>query len=127
MNNLWIIDDDEVFTYLAETKLEMATGFDHVKSFSYAGVALEELKRSISEGISLPSIILLDINMPRMSGWDFLDNIKKLNLNLDSAKIFIISSSSSSSDQKKVEEYPEVDFLTKPLTNEKIEMFRKYF
>ena len=127
MNKLWIIDDDEIFTYLAKTKLKMDTGFDSVKSFSYADEALEELKRCILEGIRLPSIILLDINMPRMSGWEFLENIKKLNINLDSTKIFVISSSSSYSDQKKAEEYPKVGYLIKPLTNKTIEIVRKYF
>lgn len=126
MNKLWLIDDDEVFTFLIKHKLERAKGFDSVKSFLYADEALEELKKLISEGTPLPSIIFLDINMPRMSGWEFLQSLKNFNIDLSSTKIYILSSSSSSVDQMKAKEYS-VEYFIKPLTDDNIEMARKYY
>ena len=127
MNKLWIIDDDEVFTYLVKTKIEMAKGLDSVKSFLSPDEPLEELKKCILEGLSLPSVILLDINMPIMTGWEFIDKMIELNINFKSTKVFVISSSSSSSDKKKADKYPEVDYIEKPITNEKIEILKKYY
>jgi CheY-like chemotaxis protein len=126
MNKLWLIDDDEVFTFLIKHKLDRAKGFDSVKSFLYADEALEEFKKLILEGTPFPSIIFLDINMPRMSGWEFLQSLKNFNIDLSSTKIYIISSSSYSVDQTKAKEYS-VEYLTKPLTDENIEMIRKHY
>ncbi|MCH2046209.1 MAG: response regulator [Saprospiraceae bacterium] len=127
MNKLWIIDDDEIFTYLVKSKLKNAKGFDFVENFFCPEHALEVLELSVTEGRELPSVIFLDINMPKISGWEFLEKMKKLNISFEHTKVFIISSSSSYSDQKKVEEYPKVDYISKPLTNENIEIVRKYY
>lgn len=126
MNKLWIIDDDEIFIFLIKHKLHRSKGFDSVKSFLYTDEALEELKKLILEGTPLPSIIFLDINMPRMSGWEFLQSLKNFNIDLSNTKIYILSSSSSSVDQMKAKEYS-VEYLIKPLTDDNIEMVRKYY
>jgi CheY-like chemotaxis protein len=70
----------------------------------------------------LPDYILLDINMPIMNGWEFLDEYKRLNLDpLGKSKIYIISSSVFSNDINKARSYPLVkDFISKPLNVEKI-------
>ena len=125
MNKLWIIDDDEIFTFLSKIKLDRTKEFGSVKIFLYADEALEELKKLVSEGTTLPSIILLDINMPRMTGWEFLQSLKNFNIDLSSTKIYILSSSSSHGDQMKAKEYS-VEYFTKPLTDDNIEMIRKY-
>jgi CheY-like chemotaxis protein len=125
MNRLWVIDDDKFFTFLIERKLDRAKGFGSVKIFLYADEALEELKKLNSEGTTFPSIIFLDINMPRMSGWEFLRSLKNFNIDLSSTKIYILSSSSSSVDQMKAKEYS-VGYFTKPLTEDNIETIRKY-
>jgi CheY-like chemotaxis protein len=75
----------------------------------------------------LPDYILLDINMPIMNGWEFLDEYKRMNLDpLGKTKIFIISSSVFSNDINKARSYPLVkDFISKPLNVDKIvELFK---
>jgi CheY-like chemotaxis protein len=75
----------------------------------------------------LPDYILLDINMPIMNGWEFLDEYKRLNIDpLGKTKIFIISSSVFSNDINKARSYPLVkDFISKPLNVDKIvELFK---
>ncbi len=75
----------------------------------------------------LPDYILLDINMPIMNGWEFLDEYKRLNIDpRGKTKIYIISSSVFSNDINKARSYPLVkDFISKPLNVDKIvELFR---
>jgi CheY-like chemotaxis protein len=75
----------------------------------------------------LPDYILLDINMPIMNGWEFLDEYKRLNIDPQGkTKIYIISSSVFSNDINKARSYPLVkDFISKPLNVDKIvELFR---
>ena len=75
----------------------------------------------------LPDYILLDINMPIMNGWEFLDEYKRLNIDpLGKCKIFIISSLVFSNDINKARSYNLVnDFISKPLNVDKIiELFK---
>ena len=59
--------------------------------------AYDHLSIIIKENKSLPDIILLDINMPIMNGWQFLDEIIKINIPKE-LKIFIVSSSENPED-----------------------------
>ena len=70
----------------------------------------------------MPDYILLDINMPIMNGWEFLDEYTRLNIDpLNKCKVYIISSSVFSNDINKARSYPIVkDFISKPLNVEKI-------
>ena len=91
----------------------------------YAIDQLMDIQRVDPE--KLPDYILLDINMPIMNGWEFLDEFKRLNIDpLGKCKIYIISSSVFSNDINKARSYPLVkDFISKPLNVEKIvELFR---
>jgi CheY-like chemotaxis protein len=86
----------------------------------YAIEQLSDIQRK--DPNKLPDYILLDINMPIMNGWEFLDEYKRLNLDpLGKSKIYIISSSVFSNDINKARSYPLVkDFISKPLNVEKI-------
>ena len=81
---------------------------------------LAEIQRQ--DPSKLPDYILLDINMPIMNGWEFLDEYKRLNIDpLGKSKIYIISSSVFSNDINKARSYPLVkNFISKPLSVEKI-------
>jgi CheY-like chemotaxis protein len=70
----------------------------------------------------LPDFIFLDINMPIMNGWEFLEEYQRLNIDpLGKSKIFIISSSVFSNDINRAKSYPIVkSFISKPLSVEKI-------
>jgi len=85
--------------------------------------AIDELLKMQANGIeNLPDYILLDINMPLMNGWEFLDEYKRLNIDpTGKSKIFIISSSVFSNDINKAKSYTLVkDFISKPLNIDKI-------
>lgn len=89
-----------------------------VNSFQDASLVLQYLK----EGkIALPDLILLDINMPEMDGWEFLHNLKSLNVETD---VMILSSSLHFADIEKSRKFEAVKcYIEKPLTEEKIERF----
>src|SRR5688572_24429159 len=76
--NLLLIDDDEV-TNMINTKL-IAKHFQYqVTAYTNGQECLADLKRWHSEAPeNLPNAIFLDINMPQMDGWEFLDQFEKL-------------------------------------------------
>ena len=68
----------------------------------------------------LPEVIFLDLNMPIMDGWEFLDEFGKLSEEKD-IRIYILSSSVDSRDMERAKKYGMVNgFIAKPLTDAKI-------
>ncbi|MDN3580659.1 response regulator [Mucilaginibacter flavus] len=118
-----LVDDDEINNFISIKLIKKAllnTEIMACLNGKFAIEQLSEIQRKDPE--KLPDYILLDINMPIMNGWEFLDEYKRLNLDpLGKSKIFIISSSVFSNDINKARSYPLVkDFISKPLNVEKI-------
>lgn len=118
-----LVDDDEINNFISIKLIKKAllnTDIMACLNGKYAIEQLSDIQRKDPE--KLPDYILLDINMPIMNGWEFLDEYKRLNLDpLGKSKIYIISSSVFSNDINKARSYPLVkDFISKPLNVEKI-------
>ncbi|GCD77658.1 response regulator [Thermaurantimonas aggregans] len=115
------VDDDDV-TLMLHKMLVKALGFcDEVENFISGESALEYLQ-SASFSAESNYIILLDINMPGMSGWDFLDKID----HIDGLKAYValVTSSIDSRDQEKAKNYKKViDFFIKPLHKNHLSSF----
>ena len=80
------------------------------------------LKQMHDLGEKMPDVIFLDINMPIWDGWDFLDEIIKLELQ-HLFEIYMVSSSTNPYDKEKAESYPMIKgFLTKPLEIEALKL-----
>lgn len=118
MDLLWIIDDDPILVFVAKRMLQMFGSVDKIEHFENGKVGLLELQKRVGRNEQVPKVILLDINMPVMNGWEFLEKIKEKN-QFDKFTIFIFSSSTSSVDQNKATEY-NVRFIKKPLDETKI-------
>ncbi len=117
VNLTYIIDDDNIFIFVLKKILEKNQSFEEVLDFKN-GEKVIELLSNIT-GI-IPNIILLDINMPVIDGWQFLEQIEKLP-NKDKFNIFIMSSSIDANDIKKSKSFSTVkDFISKPINNDKL-------
>ena len=87
-------------------------------------VALKELTKIRSMYAKDPDLIICDLEMPIMDGWGFLEEMRKGNY-CPKVKVAILSSSARSSDKEKAENYDcVIEYIEKPLTQEKVETIR---
>jgi CheY-like chemotaxis protein len=123
-----LVDDDEINNFISIKLIKKALLNTEIMACLNGKFAIEqliELKRNDPD--KMPDYILLDINMPIMNGWEFLDEYTRLNIDPEGkCKVFIISSSVFSNDINKARSYPLVkDFISKPLNVDKIiELFK---
>lgn len=116
-----LIDDDPV-TNIINTRILNKHFTFKVIVFTDALEALNRLKnRSIPE---FPDFIFLDINMPEMDGWDFLEAFQELPSDVhEKCHVIILTSSIDFTDIKKAKTYTVVrDFISKPLTPDKLKL-----
>lgn len=112
-----LVDDDPINNLINKRLISRLCITESVEEFLDAEKALNRIEQMDKEKRIL---ILLDINMPVMNGWDFLDYYKK-HLKNRTDKIIMLSSSIDFKDRKRALTYPQVRaFLEKPLTAEKI-------
>lgn len=117
-----LIDDDAVTNMINTKVIKMNFSFD-VHDHTNAQLALKQLKQWCeSSPEKLPFIIFLDINMPIMDGWEFLEEFQKLpSVAIEKSKIVVLTSSIDMEDIEKAKKYHVVsDFVSKPLTSEKL-------
>ncbi|WP_256011064.1 response regulator [Desertivirga xinjiangensis] len=118
MSKVFIIDDDPIHQRIAQIMIEKHNIYDEFKSYTEAGKALEYLQQNIAAADALPDVILLDLNMPVVDGWDFLEKFDTFRNALSkSIKIYIVSSSVDEKDIMRSQSYAYVHgFISKPLS-----------
>ena len=117
------IDDDKATNFINQFLAKRSNHFEKVMVASSGKEGLEYLLKANNGETTSPEIIFLDINMPAMNGWDFLNNLKEQpTLSNNIPKIYMLTSSSRKTDINKAREYNMVKgFLTKPLTNDSLQ------
>ncbi|RQO70721.1 response regulator [Pedobacter sp. KBW06] len=128
MKRFYLIDDDSIFVFLTRKTLQVANLNTDLTVFEDGQKALLDLELSANQPGLLPDIIFLDLNMPVLDGWGFLDKYQQLApLMSKKIAIYIVSSSISPSELERSQGIPVVtDFLTKPLSRSKfVEIFEE--
>lgn len=116
-NIICIVDDDKVYQFTTTKTIEKLNLVDKILSFFDGFQLYTYIQQHITEAEMLPDIILLDINMPFMDAWQFLDEFENICKQLPKEIIlYIISSSISERDILKARTYNHVkDYLIKPI------------
>jgi CheY-like chemotaxis protein len=118
---IWIIDDDPIYIFGAKRKLKQINTSKTVRVLDNGKEALDELKHLVStERTKLPDLILLDINMPHMDGWQFLKELEKMPCKVD-VTVYLVTSSVDPGDIEKARASRLVSgYINKPLQTEDI-------
>lgn len=118
MNTICIVDDDEVYQITSRKMIERVYTAKNILVFSNGAEAFHFLSEMASNEDVLPDIIFLDVNMPYMDAWQFLDAFGTLKL-IKQITIYVISSSVSHSDIERARSIKAVkDYYIKPITME---------
>jgi len=119
----FIVDDDEAYTYTTNRIIHRLKLCRNVMIFSNGQEALDHLNSVIGEPHLIPEVILLDINMPVMDGWEFLNAFGNTHGKLGrNVKVYLVSSSNDPEDWKRASEIRELTgFIIKPITEKEIQ------
>ncbi len=122
--NVILVDDDPVVLMLQANNVKTAELDSSPSTFLNATSALEYLEKQDTSGNTDTYLILLDINMPEMDGWGFLDELEQLNLKID-YYVIMVTSSTNAADKRLAQAYPKViSFVEKVLTKDKVASFK---
>ncbi len=112
-----IVDDDPIVIFGMKLMLKQLDLNLETHVWNNGQEAIDGLKALVENGESLPDVLFLDLTMPIMDGWDFLDALQKAPLpGKEQMQIFVLSSSINPSDKERALNKKEVaDFIVKPL------------
>ena len=119
IKDIFLIDDDGLVNFLNQEIIKDSYPDKNVRSFESATEALDTIRQiAHSSEELLPQLILLDINMPVMDGWEFLEAFEQLPKRVsDNCKVVMHTSSIDPRDVEKAKTFQTVaDYITKPLT-----------
>jgi len=127
---IMLVDDDKNDNFFHEREIKK-NNIETIVIVEESGTgALKYLKSMINKKKIAPALIFLDINMPGMSGWEFLEEYKNLHKEIQSkVMIIMLTTSDRPENIERAKSYEFVsDYITKPLTKEKMEDINdKYF
>jgi CheY-like chemotaxis protein len=120
--NVCLIDDDKVYQFTSKMLLEATQLTSRITTFFNGQEAIDFFMDPENQQIDiLPDVIFLDINMPVMNGWNFLESFEKIFYTLPKKIIiYVVSSSVDESDMERSKSFVSVtDYVIKPINKEK--------
>ena len=124
-----LVDDDGVTNYVHESVIQDANVTNDILIAENGREALELVKKIASQPNDCPNLIFLDINMPVMNGFEFLEAYQRLEESLPQPIIIVmLTSSLNPKDLERAKRAGVAEFIDKPLTTEKLQaIVDKYF
>lgn len=122
VQSILLIDDDDINNFLSQELIALYWPSANVSAIMYVEEAIKTLAEKIKSQETLPDVILVDLNMPILNGWDFVEAFEKFDPEATkNTRIFIYSSSVYYKDIEKSKKYPCVKkFYSKPITQQQV-------
>lgn len=122
IQSILLIDDDDINNFLSKELIALYWPSANVSAIMYVEEAIKLLTEKIDAQQSLPDVIMVDLNMPILNGWDFVEAFEKLDPEATkNTRIFIYSSSVYYKDIEKSKQYACVKkFYSKPITQQQV-------
>lgn len=120
MRSIYLVDDQPVLNKINKRFISMIDPEIAIYDFTEPQIALNNIVEH------KPMLILLDLNMPEMSGWEFLDQLNLIDMDM---KVIILTSSDSQKDKATASLYPTVkEYIIKPLSKAGLaDIISRYF
>ncbi|EGV44626.1 response regulator [Bizionia argentinensis JUB59] len=120
--NFCIVDDDEIYQYTIKKTIKSLNLINSIIAFSDGEEALNYMIENLNKDAELPDIILLDINMPIMDGFQFMEEYIKIKPKLGKKIIiYMVSSSVDIADIERAKKISEIsDYIIKPIKHGRI-------
>jgi DNA-binding response OmpR family regulator len=128
INKVLLIDDDPITNQINKRLFDQLDFAKEVLIKESAKDAIEYLQSDCYLSKEYPSLILLDLSMPELNGFDFLKEFEKLKLDKKNIAIVILTNSTNGDDILKLKEMGRYYFFSKPLTVDKlVDIHHRYF
>ena len=126
IQNFIVLDDDPVNNMICTKIIKKIFPEAYVLTFTDPDIAVSYIASTYESATASDAVLFLDINMPGLSGWDFLDAFESFDIRIKThLKIFMLTSSFDPRDKKRATENINVlGYFEKPLSVEKIESVR---
>jgi len=123
VNSTCIIDDDPIFIYGTKRIMKESNFANEILVYNNGQDAIDGLLEISNQDKELPDIIFLDLNMPLMTGWEFLEAFVKIPMQKrEKVVIYIVSSSVDPRDLQKVQDYNIIHkYILKPVSPQDLE------
>ena len=134
LDKILCVDDDPITLMLCRKVVERVEFAKEIiianngeEAIQYFDSLFEE--RKTNDAIVYPKLVLLDLNMPIMDGWEFLESYisKDYHTVFDSTRFIVLSSSIDPYDINRSKTYPIIGFLSKPVTKDMLENLKTQF
>ena len=114
-----VVDDDSTNNMICKFAIQRAAPGATIQLFTEPEDALKEIKENFGD-VEGTTLLFLDINMPSMTGWEFMEIFKDFDVNITRQfTVYVLSSSIDDRDKQKAEGNPLVTgFLSKPLKSD---------